>query len=131
MNNCEGNFYERIKNGEEKAIDELRNKLLPQISQYIKLNSGNDDDSKDVLAQAIVILWDLIIHDRLKLNSTICNFVFGICRNIWRNELRRRKNRGEMPLKEELIGEFEDDDNFIEKELDTLAWAKKALNIKN
>ncbi|MBC7947949.1 MAG: sigma-70 family RNA polymerase sigma factor [Chitinophagaceae bacterium] len=87
----ESQIIEHFKNKEyDKAVRGLYSSL-PAIRQYIKANSGTSVDAEDIFQDALVILHNKIQSGTLELTSTLRQYLNGIARNCWREELRRRK----------------------------------------
>ncbi len=82
-------IIEGIKNGDHTIIKEFYKTHLPRITQYILKNSGGLDDAKDVFQDAMVILFEKIKDNSLKINCAIGTYVYGICKYLWLNKLKR------------------------------------------
>jgi len=53
-------------------------------------NSGSDDDVSDVFQESIIILYRQISENELKLTSDLKGYFFGIARNVWNAQLRKK-----------------------------------------
>ena len=54
-------------------------------------NSGDKEDAKDIFQDAMVIIYEKIRLNKLGLSSAFHTFLFSICRNLWLQELTKRK----------------------------------------
>jgi RNA polymerase sigma factor (sigma-70 family) len=76
------------------------------VQRLVKANSGSRDDAKDVFQDALIIFHRKARGDDFVLTCAVSTYLFSICRNLWREELRRR-NRSltrweveDMPVEE-------------------------------
>jgi RNA polymerase sigma factor (sigma-70 family) len=80
-----------IATGNEAIITEFYKKYMPYIGRYIYQNSGNEEDVQDVFQDAIVLIYQKLKNGPLELNSSFKTYFYGVCKNIWRNRLRKNK----------------------------------------
>lgn len=72
---------------------------LPKVEHLVRQNSGRSGDAKDIFQDALIIFHRRVRSADFTLTSSIGTFLFAICRNLWRDELRRRnKSLGEWKL---------------------------------
>ncbi|WP_062054497.1 RNA polymerase sigma factor [Aquimarina longa] len=64
---------------------------MPYIKPYILQNFGNDEDAEDVFQDALIFIYQKLNTDSLKLHSSLRFYFYGVCKNIWRNRLRKNK----------------------------------------
>ncbi|MEO0330234.1 MAG: sigma-70 family RNA polymerase sigma factor [Bacteroidota bacterium] len=65
------------------------------VANYIRSNSGNDEDAEDFFQEAIVVFINIVRKGNFRGDSSIKTFLYSIARNLWRNELKRQ-NRALM-----------------------------------
>ncbi|QQR85274.1 MAG: sigma-70 family RNA polymerase sigma factor [Flavobacteriales bacterium] len=63
---------------------------LPMVERMIRQNSGTKADAKDVFQDALIIFHRKAKTEDFQLTSAISTFLYSVCRNLWRDELRRR-----------------------------------------
>lgn len=63
---------------------------LPMVERMVRQNSGTKADAKDVFQDALIIFHRKAKSMDFVLTSAISTFLFSVCRNLWRDELRRR-----------------------------------------
>ncbi len=83
-------ILEAIHAGREHAAFVALYSHLPKVANLVRQNSGSKDDAKDLFQDALVILHRKVRTDGFALTSSTSTFLFAICRNLWREELRRR-----------------------------------------
>jgi RNA polymerase sigma factor (sigma-70 family) len=63
---------------------------LPMVERMVRQNSGSKADAKDMFQDALIIFHRKAKGDDFVLTSAISTFLYSVCRNLWRDELRRR-----------------------------------------
>lgn len=84
-------FINSFKMGNTQIIRILYDKNLPSIANHVRKNSGTNTEAESILWEAITILWEKIVQNRFELRNgvTVSTYLFSICVNLWRKELRR------------------------------------------
>lgn len=75
----------------EPTVRYLYNAYFDSLSMYIKKNQGNDQDAEDFFQEGIVVFIDAVKQDKFRGDSKIKTFLYSVMRNLWLNELKRRK----------------------------------------
>ncbi|MEM6805240.1 MAG: sigma-70 family RNA polymerase sigma factor [Bacteroidota bacterium] len=73
------------------SIAEIRKRALPMILELVQKNSGGREDGKDIFQQALIELYRLGKKSDFVLRSKITTLLYGIAKNLWMNELKKRK----------------------------------------
>ncbi len=82
-----------IKNNDnKKVIRELYKLALPSITDFIRANGGSRQDAEDAFQEGVIGLITAIKTGRFKEEYTIRNYLFGIARNQWFTEVKKRNN---------------------------------------
>lgn len=79
------------------------------IKKLVLANSGNTEDAKDIFQDALVILYKKVQAPDFALHSSLKTYLTGIAKNLWMQELRRKKKFDTTELKEAAETIFEDD----------------------
>ena len=82
-------IIKQLRKGDPKAIS-LLYEYFPIVKNYILKNSGLVSDAEDVFQESLIILYKKILNNSFQLNSKIETYVFGISKNLWFEELRKR-----------------------------------------
>lgn len=102
-------IIEGVLRQDEKILAWVYKNYLQTVRHYVLKNSGTEADVSDVFQEAIIILYTRIRDKNFDLTSDLKGYFFGISKNIWNAQLRRKvKNT-------ELISDYpdeEDDDDF-------------------
>ena len=80
-----------IINDDEEALKVLYRGHYQSILHFIKLNSGSEDDAKDVFQEALIIFYEKIKDGSLELNCAVKTFVYSVSRRIWLKKLSEKK----------------------------------------
>lgn len=72
-----------------KAIEGLYG-IYPSIESLVKKNQGNREDSEDIFQEALIVLFKKVKKGDFVLSSSLKTFIYGISKNLWLQELRRR-----------------------------------------
>lgn len=63
---------------------------LSMIESFVVKNSGTVQDSHDIFQDALIIFYKNAIKPDFELSSKISTFLFGICRRLWLQQLRKK-----------------------------------------
>lgn len=75
---------------EDKALNALYN-YLPKVKKLICANNGTNEDALDIFQEALIIFCRKAAQPDFQLTSSIDTYIYGICRLLWNNELRKCK----------------------------------------
>lgn len=77
---------------ESKAL-QLLYRYYPKVEKLVKGNSGTKQDAQDIFQDGLLIFCNKVQTPGFQLSSTPETFLYGICKNLWFNELKKMKNR--------------------------------------
>jgi RNA polymerase sigma factor (sigma-70 family) len=80
-----------IMNNDSITINYLYEKVFKQVECMIVKNNGSYYDSQDIFHEALMILYHRIVNSKLTLNCSVTTYLYSVCKNLWLNELRKRK----------------------------------------
>jgi len=87
----EKEIFDRIQRGDEKALEFIYKKYYRMMTKLVIVNSGTEDEARDVYQDALVVFWQKARSGKLVLTSKISTYIYSICQNLWRKELDRKK----------------------------------------
>ena len=79
----------------DPVVRHLYRNNFESVANYIRSNSGRDEDAEDFFQEAIVVFINIVRKGNFRGDSSIKTFLYSIARNLWRNELKRQ-NRALM-----------------------------------
>ncbi len=80
-----------IRAKDNKILNYLYDTYFGMIYEMVSKNSGNEDDARDTLQEAILLTYKKIRNGSLELTTTFASYFFTVCWHIWMRELRNRQ----------------------------------------
>lgn len=96
-----------LKSNDHRFISNLYEIHLPVISRYVSYNNGGDEDAKDLIQQALLIIYQKVRSNEFELSCSFKTYLYSICKNLWLKELRKKKIEQKSPLDPDDIEEIE------------------------
>lgn len=91
INNSNSIIIKAINDGDDTIIKEFYKVHLPRVTSYVLKNSGDLDHARDVFQDAMVIVFEKIKSDGLRINCALGTYVYSICKYLWLNKLRKTR----------------------------------------
>ncbi len=92
------NIIEGIKNQDEKTLEWLYDNYFQTVKNHVIKNSGTDEDVSDVFQDSIIILYSQVNKESLNLTSDLKGYFFGVARNVWNAQLRKKRKTIELDI---------------------------------
>jgi RNA polymerase sigma factor (sigma-70 family) len=92
------NIIDGIRSQDDKILNWLYDNYFQSIKNHVLGNNGSIEDVSDVFQDTIIVLYNQITDDSLKLTSDLKGYFFGIARNVWSAQLRRKQKTVELEL---------------------------------
>lgn len=80
-----------IRKRDNTILKYLYNEYFDGVYKLVAYNNGSEDDARDTLQEAIILIYKKITNESLELNTTFESYFLSVCSNIWKHELRRRE----------------------------------------
>ena len=64
-------IFEKICQGDEKALEVLYKKYYRMMTKLVISNSGTEEEAKDIYQEALVVFWQKAVSGKLVLTSKI------------------------------------------------------------
>ncbi len=90
------NIIEGLRKQDDKILNWLYDNYLQSVRDHVIKNSGSADDVSDVFQDTIIVLYKQIKDNKLNLTSDLKGYFFGIARNIWNAQLRKKQRMYEI-----------------------------------
>ncbi len=112
----EEKIYNSLKNNDGWAFYYINMTYLPSVVQYVKLHGGTKEDAEDVVQDAILALINNVNEGKYELQEStkIKTYFIGICKNIWKEHLRKKARYATFSDFDFKIEEFEGYDFLYE-----------------
>ena len=76
---------------DDKILNWLYDNYLQSVKNYVLKNSGSIEDVSDVFQDSIIALYSQISDSSLDLTTDLKGYFFGIARNVWNAQLRKKQ----------------------------------------
>ncbi|MDY8138618.1 sigma-70 family RNA polymerase sigma factor [Aquimarina sp. 2201CG5-10] len=87
-------FIQGILNSDEKVITEIYTLFFPKALNFVLQNKGQRVDAEDIFQKVLLQISVRIRNRELEvIHSTFEGYLFTACKNLWRRELNKQKNR--------------------------------------
>jgi RNA polymerase sigma factor (sigma-70 family) len=91
-------IIEGICKQDDKILNWLYDNYLPSVKSYVLKNSGSPEDVSDVFQDSIIVLYKQISENNLNLSTDLKGYFFGIARNVWSAQLRKKQKTTELEI---------------------------------
>jgi RNA polymerase sigma factor (sigma-70 family) len=91
-------IIEGIKTQDDKILNWLYDNYFQTVRNHVIRNSGSSEDVSDVFQDSIIVLYNQICDNSLKLTGDLKGYFFGVAKNVWNSHLRKRKLTTELDL---------------------------------
>ncbi len=98
-------LIEGIRKGSDVSVNYLYDSFFDIIKSYVLKNSGTVDDAYDIFQDTLMVLFKKIQSNNLKESTDIKRYIIGISRNLWHEQLRKKKK--DADIEPELTDEFD------------------------
>ncbi|WP_411032368.1 RNA polymerase sigma factor [Spongiimicrobium sp. 3-5] len=87
----EEEIIQGISEGKATVVTQFYKDNLPKVTGYILKNSGDETDAQDVFQDAMMLVFQKLGNNTLKLECSLSTYVYAVSRNLWMNVLRKRR----------------------------------------
>ena len=87
-----------IRSQDDKILNWLYDNYLHSVRKHVLNNGGSADDVSDVFQDTIITLYNQITDNNLNLTTDLKGYFFGIARNIWSAQLRKKQRIVELEI---------------------------------
>jgi RNA polymerase sigma factor (sigma-70 family) len=121
-------IIEGIRQQDDKILNWLYDNYIQTVRHHVLRNSGSDADVSDVFQESIITLYSQISENELKLTSDLKGYFFGIARNIWSAQLRKKARNTEIEFDTPDEIDDEDSNNQILERIVNRAFQKLSFD---
>ena len=107
-------LVEGIRNRNNKVLVYIYQTYFPMICKHVMKNNGKQEDAEDIFQDSVIIVYEKLIKNELTLTCALKTYIFGICRNLWLQQLTK--------MKKIQIDDSADIDKDIELTIDELLY---------
>ncbi len=101
MEQSDNEYIRGLIENDKAIIQKIYDDYLPRIRNFITKNRGTENDAWEIFQEALIIIMKKAKAANFKLSSNFYTFLYGVCRNLWGNELQK-KYRTEVTIDDTL-----------------------------
>lgn len=117
-------IIEDIFRQDDKILNWLYDNYRESVRHHVLKNSGSEADVADVFQESIITLYNQISSNELRLSSDLKGYFFGISKNIWSSQLRKKLRSTVIEDDFPDYGNTEEDGNLILERVVSRAFQK-------
>lgn len=95
-------YIDGLLQNNSSIIQSIYKKFVPKVKNYIRTNSGDDDQAQDVIQEVLITIYNQAKTNDLKLSCPFDAYFFLLCKRRWLNELKKSSNK-EVTLLDENV----------------------------
>ena len=95
-------YIDGLLNNNSSIINAIYKKYAPKVKNYIRINSGDDDQAQDVIQEVLIAIYNQAKTSGLQLTCPFDAYFFLLCKRRWLNELKKTSNK-EVTLQDENV----------------------------
>ena len=117
MHYIEESLLEGIRLNDSDTLEYIYKKFYPSIRNFVILNSGAEDDAKDIFQESVIVVYrKLKSEESFTISCSFKTYLYSISKNLWLKELENRKIEQEKIRNTE---EFESTDCVFDEPVTT------------
>ena len=95
-------YIDGLVQNNSSVIQSIYKKFVPKVKNYIRTNSGDDDQAQDVIQEVLITIYNQAKTKGLQLTCPFDAYFFLLCKRRWLNELKKSSNK-EVTLMDETV----------------------------
>lgn len=105
-------YIEGLASNNSAVIQSIYKKFVPKIVSYIKNNSGDEDQAKDVIQEILILLFNQAKANKLQLTCPFDAYFFLLCKRKWLNELKKTSNQG-VTITDDFVSNYKPTEEMV------------------
>ena len=101
-------FLNALIQGDSKSIRIIYDSCFPHVRKFVLQNSGKIEDAEDIFQKALLQITVRYQKEKFEIKTTFEAYLYTVCKNLWRRELNKSKNRVTNDGVVELVTEEKD-----------------------
>ncbi|WP_340201535.1 RNA polymerase sigma factor [Ascidiimonas sp. W6] len=104
-------YIDGLRENNSFIIQAIYDKFVPKVVNYIKGNSGDAAQARDVVQEILVTIYEQATYKKLQLTCPFDAYFFLLCKRKWLNELKKSSYK-EVTINEEVLSKGDDVDEL-------------------
>ena len=75
------------------VLQEIYKAYFPMVLQLVMVNSGDEEDAKDVFQETVIVLYNKAKSGDFELSSKLKTFIYSVARRLWLKRLSQMSRR--------------------------------------
>lgn len=100
-----------LVNQDTDGIERIYLDFADRVAAFIRKHGGNAQDAKDVMQDALLVIWNKTTDPDFELTTDFYNYLIAVCRNIWFRK-KKKKDNNTVTLNE--LAGFTSEQSFVE-----------------
>jgi RNA polymerase sigma factor (sigma-70 family) len=101
-------FLQALAQGDSLKIKKIYTTCFPFVRKFVLQNSGKPEDAEDIFQKALLQMSVRYKKEAFEIKTTFEAYLYTVCKNLWRRELNKSKNRVTNDGVVELVTEEKD-----------------------
>lgn len=94
MTHSDQKYVDALLHNNHLLISEIYTRFTPKVISFVKKNSGNETEARDLIQEVLLIIYDQAKTKNLQLTCPFDAYFFLICKRKWYTILQKKsKNR--------------------------------------
>ena len=89
-NDLDQYYLKGLAAGDVGVVEQIYDQYFRGILHWVSNNSGSREDAEDIFQEAMVVLYQKTRSGSFMLTSSFFTFLFAVCKNLWKKQLRKR-----------------------------------------
>lgn len=95
-------YIDGLVQNNSNIIQSIYKKFVPKVKNYIRTNSGDDDQAQDIIQEVLITIYNQAKTNGLQLTCPFDAYFFLLCKRRWLNELKKSSNK-EVTLQDDTV----------------------------
>lgn len=89
-------LLEGIYNRDSRVVKHIMDLVWQPVKEYVLANSGDKQEAMNLIQEGILSIYSR--QEKPQLSCSFTTYFYSICKNMWLNELRRKKKVSEVVM---------------------------------
>ena len=101
-------FLKALLSGNTTVIQQIYKRNFPKVKRFVLKNKGQQQDAEDIFQKVLIQMAVRYQKEKFEIKTSFEAYLFTACKNLWRRELNKQKNRVTDRLHIELVDDSKD-----------------------
>ncbi|MGM9508285.1 RNA polymerase sigma factor [Larkinella sp. GY13] len=98
----------------ERTMERIYAQTYPMVRHYIREHGGSEEDAKDIFHESMILYYEKTVQDQLTLTCSVSTYLMGICKNLWRQQVEKQRQKTNLnETQTDLVWDEPEDENEL------------------